>query len=152
MICKGKKVIFELASGEDIKPPAAYGLLHDPHGREWSSRSLLVGPFTQGGTADADDVPDDAREYLGKSHRIKRGSTTLPPRRGPWEKLGEVAVLYYWRGGTRAPGGMRHPFGKVSIATLVKGKGRAHLSRCGRWYRLNLPPGALIDSRGLVWP
>jgi hypothetical protein len=152
LIVKGTKIIFELADGSDVKPPPSYGMLHDPQGKAWPYRSLLIGPFRHGGKAPEDEVTTEARKYLGKGHTVKRGSASLPPRSGPWEKLGEVAVLYYYRGGTRARGGMRHVFGKMSVAKVLLGSGKAHLSRCGSWYRLNLPAKAVVDDRGLVFP
>lgn len=153
LIVKGTRIIFELAGDAgDIKPPGSYGMLHDPQGKAWPYRSLLVGPFRHGGKAPDNEVTTEARKYLGRSHNVKKGSVSLPSRSGPWEKLGEVAVLYYYRGGSRAPGGMRHKFGKASLAKLMLGHGKAHLSRCGNWYRLNLPKGAVVDDRGIVWP
>jgi hypothetical protein len=151
VICKGTRVIFELASGEDIKPPAAFALGHDPSGKEAPARYVYCGPYTRGGRADQDEVPDEAWRYLGRAHVIHCGSYN-PPKAGPWAKCGEVAVIYYVRGGKRAPGGMRHKFNRASLERVVLGRGKVTLSKCGRWYRLELPKNARVDERGFFWP
>jgi len=160
VICKGTGVVFDLVDGARVIPPARYGMLHDPSGKEWPARSVLVGPFAKGPLADEDEIPRDARDYLGRKHRVHRGVAIFPPRSlATWTHLGDVASakkaggrIRYVRGGTKAPGGFHHPFNAPSLATLMKGHGRSVLYRCGQWLRLELPRGAMLDARGFVWP
>lgn len=155
LIVKGTAIIFEMKSGDDIKPPRGYAMLHDPDGKAWPYRSVLVGPWRKGGKASDEELTIEMRKYLGRSHTIHKGGVNLPPRQGPWESLGEIAILFYKRTGSRVPPEkrkMRHEFGKTSVAKILLGHGKAHLSKCGSWYRVNLPRGAVVDDRGFVWP
>lgn len=153
---RGTAVRFELADGSEIAAPAKDGLFYDDSGRDWPARSLLVGPFKRGGPADQDEVPKRTREYLGRTYTIRQGEakTEIVPRAlWHWEKLGEVARIYYRRGGTKAPGSYQHPFNKrYAMAVLMKGKGKVTLYRWGKWRRLEMPRGAILDNRGIVWP
>ena len=150
---KGTSVAFELVDGREIDAPGK-GMLHDATGREWPARSVLVGPFKRGRATK--DVSEDARDYLGRTYTIKQGNakTEIVPRGlWSWERVGEVARIYYTRGGTKYPGRFQHPFNKrSSLAVLVKGKGKVTLYQWRGWYRLELPKGAILDSRGFVWP
>ena len=154
LVLKGTDVAFELEDGREIEASKRYGMLHDETGREWPARSVLVGPFRKGG--EAEDPPRRARDYLGRTYTIKQGEakTEIVPRAlWNWDELGQVARIYYLRGGTKAPGRWQHPFNKRSaFAVLVKGPGKVTLYKWGAWYRLQLPRGAMLDSRGIVWP
>jgi hypothetical protein len=155
VICKGDYVIFEMVEGRDIQPAARAALLHDPDGREWPDNVFLIGSFRKGPRCDNDEVPSDARRYLGRRYEIHCGSVTFPPRAGPWKSLGEVKELYYVRSGTIHKG-MRHRFNKWDWrsfgARLLKGRGHAYLARHGSWYCLKLSKGAIANHLGLIWP
>ena len=154
LVLKGTDVAFELEDGREIEASKRYGMLHDETGREWPARSVLVGPFRKGG--EAGDPPKRARDYLGRTYTIKQGEakTEIVPRAlWNWDELGQVARIYYLRGGTKAPGRWQHPFNKRSaFAVLVKGPGKVTLYKWGAWYRLQLPRNAILDSRGFVFP
>ncbi len=152
LIVKGRSVSFDLVDSTKIDAPAAYGMIHDPTGRQWKRTSVLIAPFQKGGeTVEGDRF---SKDYLGRSHMIHAGDVRLPPRAlSDWTLEGEVKRIWYTRTGAKY-GGKRfqHEFGKMSFARLVKGKGRARLYSRGSTYRLELPRGAILDSRGLVWP
>ena len=151
IIVKGVSVIFDLTDGSSVRPRASAGMMHDPTGRAWPKKSLLVGAYQKGGITD--DVPEDAKRYLGRNYSAHEGSVDLPPKRlGEWEKLGEVETIYYRRPGTRAPGKFHHEFNKPGLRRLVHGTGRAMLYARGSYYRLELPRSAIVDDRGIVWP
>ena len=156
MIRKGTRVLFEMKDGSDVEPPAKYALLHDPEGEDWPARSMLVGPYATGKAVE--DVPSSAKAYLGRQYEIHKGSCVLPPRHLQehcdriWEEIGEVDTIYYYRHGTKASGDFRHKFGRFTIISLFKGRGKAVLYGWGEWLRLELPRGAIADDRGIVWP
>ena len=157
MICKGTHAIFEFEGGGAITPPASYGLLHDPTGKTRSSRHVFCGPFEHAGErVDQDEVPKDARAYLGRKHVVKGGSADLPPRSAKWDVVGDLKTIYYKRGGTKAPGKYRHEFNKPRgtfiIVHAIKGHGTVSLWKHGNWYAVVFPRGAMIDDRGFVWP
>lgn len=150
MIRKGTKVLIELADGGDVVPQGA--LLHDPTGKWWPVRSCLIGSFDKHGSARAAKPPKEAAQYLGRNYEIHAGTVSLPPRElSQWERIGSVETIYYERHGTKARGRFRHRFNR-GLSAFIKGKGKVTLYHHGRWYRLELPRGALLDDRGFVWP
>lgn len=153
MLCRGTRVVLELVSGEKIRPPGAYGLLHDTEGKSWPKSTVLLGPFQRGGRAD--EVPSAVRYYLGRTHTIHQGEAeteSLPRRLGQWERLGELAVIYYCRGGTKARACFHHEMNRRLLERAMHGRGKVTVYKFGRWYRLQFPRGARIDDRGFVWP
>jgi hypothetical protein len=152
VIRKGSRVLFEMTDGSDVIPKASHAMLHDPSGKYWPARSVLVGPIDKGGATD--EAPKAATQYLGRSYRIHEGSCALPPRAlGEWEPLGDVECIYYHRHGNKARGRFRHEFNrKTSLHVLFKGKRRVRLYGWGDWCRLELPRDAVVDDRGLVFP
>ena len=148
LINKGKNAEFDMKDGSSFK--AKGGMLHDPSGRYWPKNSVLFGPYKSGSTPN--DENPEAEHYLARKPR--EGSIDTPSRElASWKYLGEVEEIFYTRTGNRKPGRYRHAFSKSgALATVVMGKGRAKLYRLGRFYRLQLPRGAILDSRGYVWP
>lgn len=151
LVSKGHSCIFELKDGRDVK--ATGGMMHDPSGRSWPSRSVLIGPFRGNlRRAQPHEVDGAARHYLGNSHPAKIGLVNTPPKAlGAWTYVGEVENIIYTRTGRRRPGRYQHPFNK-SWVTIFTGKKRVRLYRRGRYYRLQLPRKAILDSRGYVVP
>jgi hypothetical protein len=155
LICKGNTVSC-LVEGRRVR--CAGSMLHDPTGRHWPKHSLLIGKFQKGSEEPTEEQYRGApRDYLGRGYRARVGSVDLPPKRlSEWEEIGPVAEIFYTRPGTSNPGRFRHAFNKPHGVSLVvfpfKGKGKATLRKCGRFHRLDMSRGALIDSRGLVWP
>jgi hypothetical protein len=148
LINKGKNALFEMKDGGEYR--ARGGMLHDPSGRYWPRNSVLFGPY-RSGSAKADPHPE-AEHYLARKPR--EGSINTPSKSlADWEYLGNVERIFYTRTGNRKPGRYQHTFSKPgALATIVRGKGMAKLYRCGKFYRLQLPRGAMLDSRGYVWP
>lgn len=156
LICKGTRVRLHLADGRILSPRGS--MLHDPKGRYWPKNSLLIGGFTRSGGDLSDEQYRGApKDYLGRNHTPHVGYVDLPPKRiGEWVDVEEVVRIDYVRGGTRAPGGFRHHFGKprglMRLVHLVKGKRRVILRRWGRFYRVDMGPGSMADSRGIAFP
>src|ERR1700747_1236863 len=138
LICRGKTIAIDLVDGGAIDPPASHGLLHDPSGRLFPKRSLLIGPFERGSPADEETIPREAGDYLGRAYEVRRRECRLSPKElSAWKRVGEVATLgnaqgeiFYTRGGTRAPGRFRHKFNKASLSRLFRGRGKVTLYSC----------------------
>jgi hypothetical protein len=152
LIALADALLFELANGKEVVPPLRHALLRDPQGEAWPSCSLLVGGFKKSrGSYTEKDADADA--WLGKTYRKREGAIELPPRElSVWRKVGDVTRIFYDRRGNRAPGVYKHPFEKLQLFALLKGKGKATLYRYKRWYRLELAKGCIVSARGIVWP
>jgi hypothetical protein len=152
-IVKGRSCLFEMVDGSDVR--CSGGMIHDPSGRRWPRRSVLCGPFrSRTRKATDDEYTGAARHYLGGSYGASIGRVDMPPKAlGAWDYLGEVDRIYYTRTGRRNPGRYQHQFNKsTALAVIFKGRGKVRLYRRGRFVRLELPPSAILDSRGYVWP
>jgi hypothetical protein len=152
LIAKGRSCLFEMVDGSDVR--CSGGMLHDPSGRWWPKKSVLCGPFRQRmRPVDDDEYDGDAKHYLGSSHKASIGSIDTPPKPlAGWDYLGEVDRIFYTRTGRKNPGRYQHKFNGKGFTTLIKGNGRVRLYRRGRYCRLELPRGAILDSRGFLWP
>lgn len=151
LIAKGYAVSFDLADGGSVDAPARAAMLHDPTGKVWKRSSLLVGSFRRLGQPA--ESSGQSKDYFGRSYSARLGEIVLPPRElGAWTPLGDVETIWYTRPGKKARGRFRHEFNRAGLARLVKGRGKARLFRHGAFLRLELPRGAIVDGRGLVWP
>lgn len=158
MVRKGRRVLFVLTDGTEIEPPASYAMLHDPSGRWYSKRAVIVGPFTARGPA-VNDPPADAVAYLGPS--VRCGNVDLPPRAlGDWKRIGVLRSedepgIFYERTGKLCRGNCskRHVFNKSALDRVLLGRGRATLYSWGRWHRVELTGRTVIlDDRVFGWP
>ena len=153
-IVKGRSCRFEMKDGPDVTCVGA--MIHDPTGRAWPKNSVLCGPFrARVRRATDDEYRGASRDYLGTTHQAYIGVVDMPPRAlGEWDYLGEVDRIFYTRTGKKRPGRYQHPFFKpTALATLIRGRhGKVRLYRRGRFCRLELPRGAMLDSRGFVYP
>jgi hypothetical protein len=151
ILVKGTHVAFDLAKGGTLERPARDGMLHDESGEVWPKSSVLVGPFEK--TARPVDAGAAGAAYFGAGYQTRGALVHLPPRDlGAWTKVGKVTVVWYVRPGTRAPGPFRHEYGG-GWETFFLGKGHQPvLYRSGKWVRLELGRGAVVDDRGFVRP
>lgn len=150
LIKKGSAVTFGMKSGRDIR--ARGQMMHDPSGKVWPANSVLVGPLRHNvRAARSDEVTNDAWNYHG-STTMKIGVVNTPPRdMARWTYVGDVDDILYTRPGRRLPGKYQHEFNR-GLGVMMRGTGRVRLYRCGRFYRLQLPKNAILDSRGFVHP
>jgi hypothetical protein len=146
LIAKGRGVTFEMADGREIHCSGA--MMHDPSGRWWPSKSVLIGParLRQSKT----DIEGDARAYFGRSDGHVGRVNTPPKPLKSWDYLGEVADIFYTRSGRRA-GYYRHSFNE-GLMSLLGGHKKVRLYKRGKFCRLELPRGAQLDDRGFVRP
>lgn len=152
LIVKAHSVSFDLTDGTKMDAPARHGMMHDPTGRAWKKNSVLVGPYER--LREESDGDKYTRDYLGRTHQVHVGDAKLPPKAlGEWTTEGDVERIWYTRTGKKN-GGKRfqHGINGFWLARLFKGKGRAVLYKHGAWLRLELPRGAILDSRGFIWP
>lgn len=169
LICLGREVELDLreppigrsGASKTVVPPADAGMLFDASGTFWPKCSLLIADFTRG----TEEV-DAAKDYFGRGAAVFEGEVELPPKElSAWQRLGEVATVFYDRAGTKAPGFFRHKFnaprGLFKLIFLIKGKAAKQppvlytlfQRRTGRtFYRIELPEKCIVDSRGLVVP
>lgn len=136
---EGNRVAFELVSGKAIRLPPSYGTIHDPSGKEIPKCVVYFGPYRK--SSRSVEMNRSHRRYFGSDHRAKLAVVGRIPKEG-WKVVGKVAMIYYVRKGTRAPGAFHHPF-KSRHPTL---------SKSGRFYKLSLGEGCLVDDRGYVFP
>lgn len=147
ILIKGDCVQFDMAGGGKIIVPERYGIIHDTEGQELDRCDIFIGPFRR--TSRRVQMDKRAKDYFGKEYHA-RGATVDVPK-GPWNPVGEVVQIWYRRPASEKPakykGVYYHPFYK----RMFKRK-PVMLSRCGRFYRLELPEGCIANDRGFVFP
>jgi hypothetical protein len=153
IIIKGSHVRFELRrpegapsaskkpreiSGKIVVLPVAYGIIHDPDGEHFERCECFFGPYK--GTRRQVEMTSRAKAYMGPSYPATFAVVDVP--RGAWNSVGEVAQIFYRRPG-RYQGKYFHPF-KDGYGPM--------LSKNGRFYKLALAGGCIVDDRGFVFP
>lgn len=133
----------------DVKLPAGYVLVHDTTGKLLSKCDLYVLRWrgqirSQLGTNLVNEqLLADARDYFvdadGGEIKPALGSVEIPA--GSWTKVATVKFIRYRRAGHPKP--FEHEY---EPAVEVHDS-----SRVLAW-RLPLPTGCVVDSRGFVWP
>jgi hypothetical protein len=146
LIAKGRGVTFELSNGREIHCSGA--MMHDPSGRWWPSRSVLIGPARL--RESKVEIEGDAKAYFGRSGGHLGRVNTPPKPLKDWDYLGEVADIFYTRSGRRS-GFYRHQF-NAGLMSILRGHKKVRLYRRGKFCRLELPRGARLDDRGFVAP
>jgi hypothetical protein len=137
IIIKGERVVFVMKDGKIKRPPASYGIIHDPDGKQLPICTVFIGPVKR--TQQPAASYGKAKSYFGSKHILKQASINRPP--SSWSEVGEVVEIRYVRKGKYA-GGYFHPFKSFSPV----------LSKSGRWYKLELRSGCIVDDRGFVFP
>ena len=134
-LIKGREISFDMDDGETLVLPKAYGMVHSPDTAK--KRYVYFGPF-QKTKKPVSDLPQLAHAYFGNDYKGHVASIDIPD--GSWRSVGRVTVIFYDRPGEHADY-YRHEF-----STPVP------LSSNGRWHRLSLPEGAVVNDRGFVRP
>ena len=139
ILIKGRRVWCEMRDGREIYCPASFGMMHDPEGEHWPACVLLIGPYRR--SRRSVDLSNAAKDYFGPDYDGHEASIDVP--QGAWKSLGEVSEIFYERTGLTHPGDYRHAFRKDSHVIL---------SKSGRFFRLELPKGCVVNWRGFVNP
>ena len=152
IVIKGSHVRFELVSqipaekrkkppatnGKVISLPNAYGIIHDPDSENFDKCECYFGPYKR--TRKRIEMTQKASAYMGSSYPATFATVDLPS--GTWKPIGDVAQIFYKRPG-RYSGKYFHPFKAGFVPKLYKN---------GRFYKLALPGGCIVDDRGFVFP
>jgi hypothetical protein len=133
------RVAFDMEDGRRLKLPSKYGTIHDQDGTILPKCDVFFGPWKK--TQHPAEMSRNQRRYFGADHQAKLAKLPKIPIDG-WKEIGKVVMIYYVRRGVRAPGGFHHPF-KSRQPTLFKN---------GRFYKLSLGSGCIVDDRGYVFP
>ena len=137
MIIKGDKVVFIMKNGTTKRMPPGYGMMHDPDGKDFPRCSVFIGPVKR--TQQPLEGGRKAKAYFGSKYKTRKA--IVERIGGSWTPVGEVTEIRYTRYGKHAAPYF-HPFKSFSPT----------LSKCGRFYRLELRNGCIIDDRGYVFP
>jgi hypothetical protein len=130
-----------------LKLPPTHGIIHDPEGTSLPRCLVFFGPYKT--TQTRVSLDRTARKYFGSSYPAVAASVDIDVH-GNWVPLsGPVVQIWYLRRGhvgVKGPhqGRFFHPFKSVSPPLT--------LSRCGRYYCLELPDGCIVNDRGFVFP
>jgi hypothetical protein len=149
---KGDQVSFDLVDGRWVEIPKRWGFLHDPEGDTWKNSDLLFLAYRDL-REEVELTPLD-KKYYGDDYDLRAGKVVLPPRDlSRWRCLGEVARIFYYRPG-KHEGLYQHPFNQKSVWDFLKGKEEVTLYEApnGKAVLLELPEGAIVNHRGVVWP
>jgi hypothetical protein len=140
IIIKGSNVVLIMADGKKLRLPPSYGIIHDPDGTDLPRCDTFFGPVRKSKRI-AKAPSSKSRRYFGTKYNPKEATVDVPS--GPWHSVGEVVEILYERTkGSQYAGRYFHPFKKFSPT----------LSKCGRYYKLALRNGCIIDDRGFVYP
>ena len=143
VLIKGYGVKFERTAGKAIVLPYRYGIIHDPEGTILPPCNVYFGPYTI--SKRVVEAPSRAaREYFGRDYKLRYITVAIPS--GTWKPVGEVAVLHYVRTEGSAHGGPYfHPIKQPLNPS-------APLTKNGRFYKIAMPDGCVINWRGFVFP
>lgn len=134
-------VIFEMAAtGKTRKLPAKYGTIRDEGGVVLPKCDVFFGPFRV--TRKKVEMSRSHRRYFGSDYEGSLATLPKIPREG-WKVIGKVSKIFYLRRGKYAPGGFHHTFDASHQPTLSKN---------GKFLKLSLGAGCIVDARGYVFP
>ena len=134
-LIKGREISFDMTDGETIELPITHGMIHSPD----TSKKCHVyfGPYQKTREA-VSELPRIANAYFGSDYKGRVAYLDIP--NGKWRPVGEVDVIFYDRPGEHRDY-YRHKFAKP-----------IPLSVNGRFHRLSLPNGCVVNDRGFVTP
>jgi hypothetical protein len=138
ILIKGKEVRCEMSDGSIFHPPARYGLIHDPDGKQLPKCYVFIGPYKT--SKKPVEMTSDAKSYFGSDYKPTGAVVDVPD--GDWHPMGDVVQIFYKREG-KYKGKYFHLFAKRTTVVL---------SRCKSHFRLELPSGCIVNWRGFVYP
>jgi hypothetical protein len=140
IVVKGSKVVFIMTDGREIRLPRGYGIIHDPEGKALPRCEVFFGPVKKTKRIAA-NPSSKVRRYFGSKYTPKEGVVDVPS--GPWHSVGDAnEILYERTKGSQYAGNYFHPFKRFPPT----------VSKCGRYYRVSLKDGCIVDDRGFVFP
>jgi hypothetical protein len=138
-----------LAGGREVRAPKSAGLMRDGAGKDWPRCSILIGPYRKGRREASLDRA--ARSFYGPGYVARQGAVSLPPRElSEWSEMGTVRRIFYVRvGAIRGGERFKHHLRTTRFFVFPV---RTVLYRHGRFLRIELPSGCIVNRRGFVWP
>jgi hypothetical protein len=134
-LIKGREISFDLTDGETLELPIDHGMIHSP---DTAKRCFVYfGPFKKTKTS-VSELPRMASLYFGNAYAGHVAYIDIPG--GLWRSMGRVDTIFYDRPGEHRDY-YRHKFSEP-----------IPLSRNGRFHRLSLPRGCVVNDRGFVSP
>ena len=134
-LIKGREISFDLDSGETVELPIDYGMIHSPDTAK--KCHVYFGPYKKTREV-VSQLPRIATLYFGSDYDGHVAYVEFPS--GSWRPAGKVETIFYDRPGEHRDY-YRHKFEEP-----------ASLSVNGRFHRLSLPSGCVVNDRGFVWP
>jgi len=129
----------------DVKFPAEYVLVQDTSGEALRRCDFYIVRAKSSGSIVGHDTSDkvlrDAEEYFRNGRRMPSTNVDIP--NGAWHRLGKVQFIRYRRWG-HAKGFYEHEYSPTVVLQQTASGARA--------WRLPLPGGCQVDSRGFGWP
>jgi hypothetical protein len=134
-LIKGREISFDMEDGETIALPKAYGMIHSPD--TVRKCHVYFGPFEKTRQIES-ELNQTAKKYFGDDYDGRVAYIDIPS--GSWRSAGRARVIFYDRPGQYSDY-YRHEFSEP-----------VPLSVNGRFYRLSLPDGCVVNDRGFVTP
>jgi hypothetical protein len=134
-LIKGREISFDMDDGETLSLPIEFGMIHSPDTNRRCS--VYFGPYKRTREA-VSQLPRIASLYFGSDYDGRVAYIDIPS--GAWRPVGKVDVIFYDRPGEHRDY-YRHQFEKP-----------VPLSANGRFHRLSLPSGCVVNDRGFVSP
>jgi hypothetical protein len=141
----GRHKLDYYAMPSDVVIPAEFVLVQDTSGELLRRCDFYIVRAKKGGGMVASPqsriVLHDAQEYFGNGSRMPSGNVDIP--NGPWHRLGKVQFIRYRRWG-HAKAFYEHEYSPTVVLEQT--------ARGAHAWRLPLPGGCQVDSRGFGWP
>lgn len=137
IIVLGGEVDLYTTDEHTIAMPKGYGLVWDDDGKSLGKCSLFLGPIHTT-NEEVENISPLARKWFGDEYVARKATIDVPD--GPWDPVGRVREIVYFRPGEYADD-WRHEF-----------KPPVKLLKQGRWYRLKLPKDCSVTYRGIERP
>jgi hypothetical protein len=139
ILIKGYDVQIQLEGGGWLNPPVEYGIIHDPDGVQLPKCSVYIGPYKRSSIRAS--MTSDAKKYFGNSYVGVQAITTVPVN-SDWKYLGNSIQIRY-----RRVGKYKHKY-----FHFFKGNTVVQITKCDKYYRIQLPEGCIVNWRGFVYP
>ncbi len=139
----GERKLDPVAMPSDIRLPPSYVLVNDASGRLLNKCDIYVVRWRTSRRREVSDVHRAdlaaAQDYFGSSAQIRSGFVDIP--RGPWKRVARVRFIRYSRFGFNKAFEHRYQ-APVDLLSSIQPLA----------WRIPLPEGCVIDSRGFVRP
>lgn len=141
----GRHPLDDEAMPSDIKLPKSYVLV-DPDGVFFPRCNFYVVQW-HGGSGSLSDVDQKdikiAQDYFGADHPVRVGQIEMPELDTSWKRQAKIEFIRYRRQGKLA-GAYEHPYNPPVYLYATKSGPLA--------WKVVLPSGCVVDSRGFVRP